>query len=67
MPAGAAQTFHRLRPYESGDLGFLWEMLYEAVEHSNPALRLYERNGFVKLFETEDARTMEVALFAGEA
>jgi hypothetical protein len=42
-------------------------MLYEAVEHSNLALRLYERNGFVKLFETEDARTMEVALFAGEA
>jgi hypothetical protein len=42
-------------------------MLYEALEHSNPALRLYERNGFVKLFETEGARTMEVALFAGEA
>jgi ribosomal protein S18 acetylase RimI-like enzyme len=31
----------------------------------NPALRLYERNEFVKLFETEDSWTMGADLFAG--
>lgn len=38
-----------------------------SVEHGNPALRLYERSGFVKLFETEDAWTMKADLSAGEA
>jgi ribosomal protein S18 acetylase RimI-like enzyme len=38
-----------------------------SVEHGNPALRLYERSGFVKLFETEDAWTMKVDLSTGEA
>ena len=173
MTTGAAQTSYRLRPYEPGDLGFLWKMLYEAahwrpgeprppkeealsepklarylqdwgrpgdtavlaidldgggrlgaawyrlmtyeepgygfvddqtpevalavvpdhrgrglggallrelreaarsqgysalslsVEKGNPALGLYERNGFVKLFETEDAWTMKADLSAG--
>jgi len=36
-----------------------------SVEKGNPALRLYERNGFVKLFETEDAWAMGADLFAG--
>ena len=31
MPAGAAQTSYRLRPYEPGDLTFLQGMLYEAT------------------------------------
>jgi len=34
-------------------------------EKGNLALRRYERNGFVKPFETEDAWTMGVDLFAG--
>ena len=34
-------------------------------EKGNPALRRYERNGFVKPFETEDAWTMGADLFAG--
>lgn len=38
-----------------------------SVEHGNPALRLYERNGFVKLFETENAWTMKTDLSDGEA
>ena len=38
-----------------------------SVEKGNPALGLYERNGFVKLFETEDAWTMKADLSAGEA
>jgi ribosomal protein S18 acetylase RimI-like enzyme len=38
-----------------------------SVEHGNLALRLYERSGFVKLFETEDAWTMKADLSAGEA
>ncbi len=37
------------------------------VEKGNPALGLYERNGFVKLFETEDARTMRANLSADQA
>src|SRR3712207_6266663 len=37
-----------------------------SVEHGNPALRLYERNGFVKLFETEGAWTMKADLSADE-
>jgi GNAT superfamily N-acetyltransferase len=36
-----------------------------SVEKGNPALRLYERNGFVKPFETEDAWAMGADLFAG--
>jgi ribosomal protein S18 acetylase RimI-like enzyme len=36
-----------------------------SVEKGNPALGLYERNGFVKLFETEDAWTMKADLSAG--
>jgi len=36
-----------------------------SVEKGNPALRLYERNGLVKLFETDDAWTMGADLFAG--
>ena len=36
-----------------------------SVEKGNPALRLYEHNGFVKLFETEDAWAMGADLFAG--
>jgi ribosomal protein S18 acetylase RimI-like enzyme len=36
-----------------------------SVEKGNPALRLYERNGFVNLFETEDAWAMGADLFAG--
>ena len=36
-----------------------------SVENGNPALRLYERNSFVKLFETEDAWAMGADLFAG--
>ena len=38
-----------------------------SVEKGNPALGLYERNGFVKLFETEEAWTMRADLSAGEA
>ena len=38
-----------------------------SVEKGNPALGPCERNGFVKLFETEDARTMGADLFAGWA
>ena len=38
-----------------------------SVEKGNPALGLYERNGFVKLFETEEAWTMRAELSAGEA
>ena len=38
-----------------------------SVELGNPALRLYERSGFVKLFETEDAWTMKADLSVGEA
>ncbi len=37
-----------------------------SVEHGNPALGLYERNGFVKLFETEDAWTMKKDLLTDE-
>ena len=37
------------------------------VEKDNPALGLYERNGFVKLFETEDAWTMRANLSADQA
>lgn len=44
-----------------------YEALSLSVEHGNPALRLYERSGFVKLFETEDAWTMKADLSAGEA
>ena len=36
-----------------------------SVEKGNPALRLYERNSFVKPFETEDAWAMGADLFAG--
>jgi [ribosomal protein S18]-alanine N-acetyltransferase len=36
-----------------------------SVEKGNPALGLYERNGFVNLFETEDAWAMGADLFAG--
>jgi ribosomal protein S18 acetylase RimI-like enzyme len=36
-----------------------------SVEKGNPALRLYERNGFVKPFETEDVWAMGADLFAG--
>jgi ribosomal protein S18 acetylase RimI-like enzyme len=38
-----------------------------SVEKGNPALGLYERNGFVKLFETEDAWTMRANLSADQA
>ncbi len=38
-----------------------------SVEKGNPALGLYERNSFVKLFETEDAWTMRADLFVGQA
>jgi len=38
-----------------------------SVEHGNPAIRLYERNGFVRLFEGEGAWTMKADLSAGEA
>jgi GNAT superfamily N-acetyltransferase len=38
-----------------------------SVEHGNLAITLYERSGFVKLFETEDAWTMKADLSAGEA
>ena len=38
-----------------------------SVEKGNPALGLYERNGFVKLFETEDAWTMRADLSADGA
>ncbi len=38
-----------------------------SVEKGNPSLGLYERNGFVKLFETEDAWTMRANLFVGQA
>jgi ribosomal protein S18 acetylase RimI-like enzyme len=38
-----------------------------SVEKDNPALGLYERNGFVKLFETEDAWTMRANLSADQA
>ena len=34
-------------------------------EKGNPALRRYERNGFVKPFETEDEWTMGADLLAG--
>jgi GNAT superfamily N-acetyltransferase len=44
-----------------------YEVLSLSVEHGNPALRLYERSGFVRLFETEDAWTMKVDLSADEA
>jgi hypothetical protein len=37
-----------------------------SVEHGNPALRLYERNGFVKLFEAEGAWTKKADLSAAE-
>ena len=37
-----------------------------SVEHGNPALRLYERNGFVRLYEAEGAWTMKVDLPAAE-
>ena len=38
-----------------------------SVEKGNPALGLYERNGFVTLLETEDAWTMGASFFAGGA
>ena len=38
-----------------------------SVEKGNPALGLYERNGFVTLFETEDAWKMGANFFAGGA
>jgi ribosomal protein S18 acetylase RimI-like enzyme len=38
-----------------------------SVEKGNPALGLYERNGFVKLFETEDAWTMRAEHSTGQA
>jgi len=44
-----------------------FDALSLSVEHGNPALRLYERNGFVKLFEGEGAWTMKAVLSAGEA
>lgn len=37
-----------------------------SVEKGNPALGLYERNGFVKLFEAEGAWTMKADLSAAE-
>jgi ribosomal protein S18 acetylase RimI-like enzyme len=37
------------------------------VEKGNPALGLYERNGFVRLFETEDAWTMRAEHSTGQA